>query len=80
MTEANLFQQHAKEAMRSASKSPSKNEAWDLVDLACTWARARWRAKGYWVQASLRRRATLAKHRSPVLNPAASINSVAGFA
>ena len=24
--------------MRSASKSPSKNEAWDIVDLACMGA------------------------------------------
>jgi hypothetical protein len=40
MTEADLFRQYAKEAMRLASKSPSENEARDLVDLACTWARA----------------------------------------
>jgi hypothetical protein len=40
MSEANLFRQYAKEAMRSASKSTSENEARDLVDLACTWALA----------------------------------------
>jgi len=40
MTEVDLFRQYAKEAMRSASNSTSENEARDLVDLACTWARA----------------------------------------
>jgi len=40
MSDADLFRQYAQEAMRSASKSTSENEARDLVDLACTWARA----------------------------------------
>jgi hypothetical protein len=40
MSDAHLFRRYAKEAMRSASKSTSENEARDFVDLACTWARA----------------------------------------
>ena len=40
MTEADLFRQYAKEAMRSSSKSTNENEKRDLVGLACIWARA----------------------------------------
>jgi hypothetical protein len=40
MTEADLFRQYAKEAMRSCCKSTNENEKRDLMDLACTWAQA----------------------------------------
>jgi hypothetical protein len=40
MSDANLFRQYAKEAMRTASKSTSEDEGRVLIDLACTWARA----------------------------------------
>jgi hypothetical protein len=40
MSEVDLFRQYAKEAMRAASKFPGESEARDLIDLACTWARA----------------------------------------
>ncbi len=40
MSEANLFRQYAKEAMRASSEVPSENEKRSLIDLACTWARA----------------------------------------
>jgi hypothetical protein len=59
MTEANLFQQYAKEAMRSASKSQVRMRRGTLSTLPTHGRGPRWRAKGYWGQASLRRRATL---------------------
>ncbi len=40
MTEANLFRQYAKEAMRSSSKSTNENEKRDLIGLACMWGQA----------------------------------------
>ena len=40
MTEADMFQQYAKEAMGSSAKSTNENDKRDVVDLACTWARA----------------------------------------
>ncbi len=40
MTEADLFRQYAKEAMRSSSKSTNENEKRDLAGLACIWAQA----------------------------------------
>jgi hypothetical protein len=40
MSDADLFRQYAKEAMRDASKSTSEDEGRALIDLACTWARA----------------------------------------
>jgi hypothetical protein len=40
MTEADLFRQYAKDAMRSSSQSTNENEKRDLLDLACTWAQA----------------------------------------
>jgi hypothetical protein len=42
MSDADLFRQYAKEAMRAASKSTSEDEGRALIDLACTWARAAW--------------------------------------
>ena len=40
MTEADLFRQYSKEAMRSSSKSTNENEKQDLMGLACIWAQA----------------------------------------
>lgn len=40
MSEADLFRQYAKEAMRAASKHPSKDERRALLDLAYMWASA----------------------------------------
>ena len=40
MTEADLFRQYAKEAMRESSKVTSENERRSLIDLACTWVQA----------------------------------------
>jgi len=40
MSEADLFRQYAKEAMRSSSKSTSENEKQALINLACIWAEA----------------------------------------
>ena len=40
MSEADLFRQHAKDAMRAASKLPSEKEAREFIDLASTWAQA----------------------------------------
>jgi hypothetical protein len=40
MSEADLFRQYAKEAMRGSSKAKSENEKRTLSDLACTWSQA----------------------------------------
>jgi hypothetical protein len=40
MSEATLFRQYAKEAIRGSSKAISENEKRALIDLACTWAQA----------------------------------------
>jgi hypothetical protein len=40
MSEADLFRQYAKEAMREFSKATSENEKGILSDLACTWSQA----------------------------------------
>ena len=40
MSEANLFRQYAKKAMRGSSKATSEDEKWGLMDLACTWVQA----------------------------------------
>ena len=40
MSEADLFRQYAKEAMRDASEVASENEKRSLIDLACTWVQA----------------------------------------
>jgi len=40
MSEAALFRQYAKEAMRDASEVASENEKRSLIDLACTWVQA----------------------------------------
>jgi hypothetical protein len=40
MSEADLFRQYAKEAMREAADVTSENEKRSLTDLACTWVRA----------------------------------------
>jgi hypothetical protein len=40
MSEADLFRQYAKEAMRESSTVTSKNEKQSLTDLACTWMQA----------------------------------------
>jgi hypothetical protein len=63
MSDADLFRQYAKEAMRPASKSTSENEARVLVDLACTWARAALAGEKI-LGPNFRRRGTLTKpHR-----------------
>ena len=46
MSEADLFRQYAKEAMRDASKVASENEKRSLLDLACTWAQAALMSEG----------------------------------
>jgi hypothetical protein len=48
MTEADLFRQYAKEAMRSSSKSGGENEKRALIDLACTWAQAALMSERMW--------------------------------
>jgi hypothetical protein len=40
MSEADLFRQYAKEAMRWSAKSTSDYEKRTLIDLACTWSQA----------------------------------------
>ncbi len=40
MSEADLFRQYAKEAMREFSEVTSENEKQSLIDLACTWLQA----------------------------------------
>jgi hypothetical protein len=40
MSEADLFRQYAKEAMRESSKAISENEKRTLCDLGCTWSQA----------------------------------------
>jgi len=40
MTEADLFRQYAKEAMRESSEVTSENEKRSLIELACTWVQA----------------------------------------
>jgi hypothetical protein len=40
MSEADLFRQYAKEAMRDSSEATSENEQRSLIDLACTWVQA----------------------------------------
>jgi hypothetical protein len=40
MTEASVFRQYAKEAMRDSSKASSEDEKRALSELACTWAEA----------------------------------------
>jgi hypothetical protein len=40
MSEADLFRQYAKEAMREPSEVTSDNEKRSLTDLACTWVQA----------------------------------------
>jgi hypothetical protein len=40
MSEADLFRQYAKEAMRDSSEATSENEKRSLIDLACTWVQA----------------------------------------
>jgi hypothetical protein len=40
MSEADLFRQYAKEAMREASNVTSESEKRSLTDLACTWVQA----------------------------------------
>jgi len=40
MSEANLFRQYAKEAVRASSKATNETEKRSLIDLACIWAQA----------------------------------------
>ena len=40
MSEATLFREYAKEAIRGSSKATDENEKRSLIDLACTWAQA----------------------------------------
>jgi hypothetical protein len=40
MSEADLFRQYAKEAIRGSSKTTNENEKRSLIDLACIWAQA----------------------------------------
>jgi hypothetical protein len=40
MSEADLFRQYAKEAMRDSSEATNENEKQSLIDLACTWVQA----------------------------------------
>ena len=40
MSEADLFRQYAKEAMRKSSEVTNENEKQSLIDLACTWVLA----------------------------------------
>ncbi len=40
MSEADLFRQYAKEAMREASEVTSDDEKRSLIDLACIWVQA----------------------------------------
>jgi hypothetical protein len=40
MSDADLYRQHAKEAIHGSSKVKDENEKQALVDLAFTWARA----------------------------------------
>ena len=40
MSDADLYQQYAKEAMHESSKVKDENEKQALVDLAFTWAQA----------------------------------------
>ena len=40
MSEATLFRQYAKEAIRGSSKATNQNDKRALADLACTWAQA----------------------------------------
>jgi hypothetical protein len=40
MSEAELFRQYAKEAMRESSEVASDDEKRSLIDLACIWVQA----------------------------------------
>jgi len=40
MSEADLFRQYAKEAMRESSEVSSDDEKRSLIDLACIWVQA----------------------------------------
>jgi hypothetical protein len=40
MSEADLFRQYAKEAMRESSEVASDDEKRNLIDLACIWVQA----------------------------------------
>ena len=40
MSEADLFRQYAKEAMRETSEVTSDDEKRSLIDLACIWVQA----------------------------------------
>ena len=48
MSEADLFRQYAKEAMRESSKATSENEKRTLSDLACTWSQAALMTERVW--------------------------------
>jgi hypothetical protein len=48
MSEATLFRQYAKEAIRGSSKAKSENEKRALIDLACTWAQAALASERVW--------------------------------
>jgi hypothetical protein len=40
MSDADLFRQYAKEALRGSSKAKSEDEKRTLIDVACTWSQA----------------------------------------
>ena len=62
MTEADLFRQYAKEAMRAFSKSTNENEKQDLVELACIWAQAALTSERVFGSSFVRRRANCRRH------------------